>query len=89
MHMAIERSKYVYVKNLHIQAPSDSPNTDGIHIQHSRKISIRTSNIRTGNTFFISLHSLINYLLNTILVLLFFSISIHTFKYLKYNPFKS
>ncbi|CAK9308956.1 unnamed protein product [Citrullus colocynthis] len=49
MHMAIERSKYVYVKNLHIQAPSDSPNTDGIHIQHSRKIFIRTSNIRTGD----------------------------------------
>ncbi|XP_038889205.1 probable polygalacturonase At1g80170 [Benincasa hispida] len=49
MHMAIERSKYVYVKNLNIQAPSESPNTDGIHIQHSRKIVISMSNIRTGD----------------------------------------
>ena len=55
MHMAIENSKYVFVKNLYIEAPGDSPNTDGIHIQHSRKISITSSSIRTGNTLFLFL----------------------------------
>lgn len=48
MHIALERSKYIYIANLH--APDDSPNTDGIHIQNSHKISIRKSNIATGNT---------------------------------------
>ncbi|KAL0540724.1 hypothetical protein IC582_020737 [Cucumis melo] len=49
MHMAIESSKYVYIKNLYIEAPGDSPNTDGIHIQRSKKVSISRSSIRTGD----------------------------------------
>lgn len=59
MHMAIESSKYVYIKNLYIEAPGDSPNTDGIHIQRSKKVSISRSSIRTGNMFFsFSIHHL-------------------------------
>ncbi|XP_047312868.1 probable polygalacturonase At1g80170 [Impatiens glandulifera] len=49
MHIAIERSDSVYVSNLTIIAPGDSPNTDGIHIQHSTNVFIEDTNIGTGD----------------------------------------
>jgi len=48
MHMAFERSEWVYASNLTIQAPGDSPNTDGIHLQHAKNIFIDYSRIMTG-----------------------------------------
>ncbi|KAJ6970657.1 polygalacturonase [Populus alba x Populus x berolinensis] len=49
MHMAFERSERVHASNLTIQAPGDSPNTDGIHLQHARNIFIDHSRIMTGD----------------------------------------
>ncbi|CAL5369945.1 unnamed protein product [Camellia sinensis] len=49
MHMALERSTWVYVYNLTITAPGDSPNTDGIHIQHSTHVFISQTHIGTGD----------------------------------------
>ncbi|WCJ19819.1 Pectin lyase-like superfamily protein [Euphorbia peplus] len=49
MHIAFERSNWVYASNLTINAPGDSPNTDGIHLQHATNIFIRDSIIKTGD----------------------------------------
>ncbi|XP_059654375.1 probable polygalacturonase At1g80170 [Cornus florida] len=49
MHIAFERSTWVYVTDLTITAPSDSPNTDGIHLQHSQNVFIKQSQIGTGD----------------------------------------
>lgn len=49
MHMAIDHSNNVHVKNVWIRAPSGSPNTDGIHIEASTGITITASTIMTGD----------------------------------------
>ncbi|KAL4386074.1 hypothetical protein GQ457_09G006760 [Hibiscus cannabinus] len=49
MHISFERSTMVHANNLTIKAPSNSPNTDGIHIQHSTNVSIHNSLIQTGS----------------------------------------
>ena len=51
MHIAFERSTWVHATSLNIQAPKDSPNTDGIHIQHSQNIIIHNIRIGTGISF--------------------------------------
>jgi hypothetical protein len=51
MHIAFERSTWVHATSLTIQAPEDSPNTDGIHIQHSQNIIIDNIRIGTGISF--------------------------------------
>ncbi|ERN00328.1 hypothetical protein AMTR_s00104p00026540 [Amborella trichopoda] len=48
-HMKIEDSTYVYMEQLHMTAPGDSPNTDGIHIQGSQHVTIKNSTIATGD----------------------------------------
>ncbi|XP_040951573.1 polygalacturonase-like [Gossypium hirsutum] len=44
-----ERSLSVHASNLNIKAPEDSPNTDGIRIQHSTNVTISSSTIKTGD----------------------------------------
>ncbi|XP_052490435.1 probable polygalacturonase At1g80170 [Gossypium raimondii] len=48
-HISIERSSSVHASNLNIKAPEDSPNTDGIRIQHSTNVTISSSTIKTGD----------------------------------------
>ncbi|KAJ6339672.1 hypothetical protein OIU77_007584 [Salix suchowensis] len=49
MHIAFDRAEWVHASNLTIQAPGDSPNTDGIHLQHAKHIFIDHSRIMTGD----------------------------------------
>ncbi|KAL4182294.1 hypothetical protein AMTRI_Chr12g275270 [Amborella trichopoda] len=49
MHVAVEQSTSVTISHLTIEAPGDSPNTDGIHIQGSSSITIEDCNIGTGD----------------------------------------
>ncbi|XP_042045074.1 polygalacturonase-like [Salvia splendens] len=48
-HFHIHNSQNVNVENIHITAPHDSPNTDGIHISNSRDVKIADSIIGTGD----------------------------------------
>lgn len=48
-HMSIYQSSGVTVQNIQILAPSNSPNTDGIHVQLSDHVIIREANIQTGD----------------------------------------
>lgn len=48
-HVHIHESENVLVQNVHIIAPADSPNTDGIHVGNSDRVTIRNSNIATGD----------------------------------------
>ncbi|XP_023528401.1 exopolygalacturonase-like [Cucurbita pepo subsp. pepo] len=48
-HMFITNSENVRLKKLHITAPDDSPNTDGIHLSRSNKVKISRSVISTGD----------------------------------------
>ncbi|XP_055962377.1 polygalacturonase-like [Mercurialis annua] len=48
-HISVDESRNIILQNLKIIAPSSSPNTDGIHIQSSTGIIIRTSTFRTGD----------------------------------------
>ncbi|MQL87493.1 hypothetical protein Taro_020031 [Colocasia esculenta] len=48
-HIYVGGSSNVRLHHLTIQAPGDSPNTDGIHIQESDDVSITEATIRTGD----------------------------------------
>ncbi|KAM7257229.1 hypothetical protein ACFE04_012970 [Oxalis oulophora] len=48
-HMFITNSQHIRAYNLHLLAPADSPNTDGIHISKSSFIKIARSVIATGD----------------------------------------
>lgn len=48
-HITINNCNNVSVSNLHIIAPEDSPNTDGIDISMSTFVNIHNSTIGTGN----------------------------------------
>lgn len=47
--MSVERCTDVRIFRLSITAPSSSPNTDGIHIAHSKGVKVRNCMIRTGD----------------------------------------
>ncbi|XP_043687891.1 probable polygalacturonase At3g15720 [Telopea speciosissima] len=49
MHLVIGHSSWVQVSQLYIVAPEDSPNTDGIHVTHSKHVEITDSIIGTGD----------------------------------------
>ncbi|CAL1397289.1 unnamed protein product [Linum trigynum] len=48
-HIGIVLSDNVRAKNLHLIAPADSPNTDGIHISQSNLVKVTRSIIETGD----------------------------------------
>lgn len=47
-HIKVYRSNNARVSNLHIKAPKDSPNTDGIDIAESTNVQVHDSVIGTG-----------------------------------------
>ncbi|XP_042448848.1 polygalacturonase ADPG2-like [Zingiber officinale] len=49
MHIAVGQSKNVYIGGITISSPSDSPNTDGVHIQKSQHVMVTDSVIGTGD----------------------------------------
>ncbi|XP_004244826.1 polygalacturonase-like [Solanum lycopersicum] len=49
MNMAIDYSSHVRVEKIRIRSPGGSPNTDGIHIENSRDVTITDSIIQTGD----------------------------------------
>ncbi|KAG6504486.1 probable polygalacturonase At1g80170 [Zingiber officinale] len=49
MHFTISRSEAIRISGVHINAPSDSPNTDGIHITDSTNVAIQNCHIGTGD----------------------------------------
>ncbi|CAI9099964.1 OLC1v1036867C1 [Oldenlandia corymbosa var. corymbosa] len=49
MHFILKQLQSVYVNNVTIVAPEDSPNTDGIHITGSTNVTIENCNIGTGD----------------------------------------
>lgn len=48
-HMMVYRCSNLKINQVTIQAPSNSPNTDGIHISLSNNTHITNTNIRTGD----------------------------------------
>jgi polygalacturonase len=55
MHLAVVDSSEIQLSGLQIQAPEDSPNTDGIHIQRVQNAQIDNCVIETGWKLLISL----------------------------------
>lgn len=49
MHVVFERCFNVFVSNLIVRAPEDSPNTDGIHVAETQNIDIINCDIGTGD----------------------------------------
>jgi galacturan 1,4-alpha-galacturonidase len=47
-HLKFDSSRWIRVKNVTISSPQDTPNTDGIHLQNTRDVEIRNSNIGCG-----------------------------------------
>lgn len=49
MHFTVSRSRNVRVAGVRIEAPEDSPNTDGIHVAESTAVTIQGCRIGTGD----------------------------------------
>ncbi|KAA8532174.1 hypothetical protein F0562_006684 [Nyssa sinensis] len=49
IHVAIDHCNNLMIQNMKIIAPSQSPNTDGIHVQYSNGVTITSTTIRTGD----------------------------------------
>lgn len=68
-HISINDCEGVKFSNINIQAPYDSPNTDGFDIAASKNISIEDSNIGTGKlNFHLMYISIFNVLFLTLLL---------------------
>ena len=48
MHVVFDSCDMVHISNVSIDAPGDSPNTDGIHLKESTHVNIEFCSIRTG-----------------------------------------
>ncbi len=51
-HISISSCNEVYISNLRISAPEDSPNTDGIDISHSSNVRVLNTVMETGKLNF-------------------------------------
>uniref|UniRef100_A0ACD5XA32 Uncharacterized protein n=1 Tax=Avena sativa TaxID=4498 RepID=A0ACD5XA32_AVESA len=49
IHLSVEDCRDVQLAGLSITAPGTSPNTDGIHITHSKDVQVRDCLIKTGD----------------------------------------
>lgn len=49
-HLKFDSSGSIKVKDITISSPGDSLNTDGIHLQNTRDVEIRSSNIGCGKS---------------------------------------
>ncbi|GMN63391.1 hypothetical protein TIFTF001_032470 [Ficus carica] len=49
VHIFITQCQNIRLKRLHVFAPADSPNTDGIHISNANNVRISRTVIRTGD----------------------------------------
>ncbi|CAM8952777.1 unnamed protein product [Rhodiola kirilowii] len=49
VHISIKKSTNVHISNVRITAPDESPNTDGINIRSSQRVTIENSKIGTGD----------------------------------------
>ncbi|CAM8955541.1 unnamed protein product [Rhodiola kirilowii] len=49
VHISIKKSTNVHISNVWITAPDESPNTDGINIRSSQRVTIKNSKIGTGD----------------------------------------
>ncbi|WKA08361.1 hypothetical protein VitviT2T_026090 [Vitis vinifera] len=49
MHVVFDSCDMVHISNVSIDAPGDSPNTDGIHLKESTHVNIEFCSIRTGD----------------------------------------
>jgi polygalacturonase len=48
-HVVVLQSRGVTVRRVTVEAPADSPNTDGIHIHKSTNVAVYDAAIRTGD----------------------------------------
>ena len=48
-HLKFDNCVGVSVYNFSVSSPSDSPNTDGIHLQNSKDVLIHTTDLSCGN----------------------------------------
>lgn len=48
-HIVINGCQDIHIEEVNVTAASDSPNTDGIHVQYSRNVMITNSSIQTGD----------------------------------------
>ncbi|KAK1279093.1 hypothetical protein QJS04_geneDACA007203 [Acorus gramineus] len=48
-NMAVHKSKHICIDHIHINAPPESPNTDGIHVSGSDHVSITNAQIGVGD----------------------------------------
>ncbi|PON88237.1 Glycoside hydrolase [Trema orientale] len=49
VHIFITNSQNIRLRKLHVLAPADSPNTDGIHISTSNNVKVSKTIIKTGD----------------------------------------
>ena len=66
-HLVFSESNYGLIDSITIEAPPNSPNTDGIHLDKCTNIIVQNSNVNTGknNLFnYLNLNGLSNNKLN-------------------------
>lgn len=75
-HVCLTECNGVTISNLHITAPEESPNTDGIDMGRSTNVQINHCNIGTGNFFFFcSFFFLLNFVLSLFTLLHSFQVA--------------
>jgi hypothetical protein len=60
-HLKFDSCQGVMVHDLTISSPENSPNTDGIHLQNSKQVSIHHSNLACGNALINSIKAVSQY----------------------------